>query len=244
MFSKILIILPLYFSILQSQTAIVTISMDSVVYIGSDSRIINRNYSGKILTDMDCKIHRQGNIFFAFSGFYRWTNYRGHVQQIAPYLQGALSVIESVIEPKIDIQLAGKVLQEYLKDNPTGTFLDSVLYVELVIILPNDSTWSTYYVRTSIKGIDSTAIIVGKTPPIMLGEKSAMEPIYRSFPNIIDSIGPTDAINYLIASQVARTPFIVGGPISILRIDKNGYEWMQKGQPCPEKLESAEYHFK
>lgn len=237
-YSRIAGILFFFFTSLSAQTSIVAIATEGAVYLGADSKVVSRDATGRITTTFECKIHRQGDFYFAFSGIYRWSGYRGETHMIGPYVQGILSAIEMIVSPKPSIDEVGRIVAKYLSDNPTHTQLDSLLVVELVALFPTDSSWTTYFVRASLNGIDSSATFHGKTPPVLLGEKQLMTVLCRNAPGLVDSIGAAETINYLIASQAAATPTHVGGPISILRVDRTGPAWIQKGIMCPEQLES------
>ena len=42
-----------------------------------------------------------------------------------------------------------------------------------------------------------------------------------------------EAVNHFIELEIEENPQDVGGPIDILRIDKDGPRWIQKKEGCP-----------
>jgi hypothetical protein len=65
---------------------------------------------------------------------------------------------------------------------------------------------------------------------LMTGVYDAASAEIALHPNIWEEKGTIGTINYLMDVQSRATPTIVGGPVSILRMDKSGtLSWLQKG---------------
>jgi hypothetical protein len=64
---------------------------------------------------------------------------------------------------------------------------------------------------------------------LMFGYHDAVETIGNENRNIWNEKGIPGALRFLIEAQEKATPKHVGGKVSILRIDKNGAEWIEPG---------------
>jgi hypothetical protein len=66
-----------------------------------------------------------------------------------------------------------------------------------------------------------------------LGQHEAIDRFIADNPSIW-KIGLVDAVRKLIEMEIENDPAHVGPPIDILRLDRNGAQWIQKKSECPE----------
>ena len=62
-----------------------------------------------------------------------------------------------------------------------------------------------------------------------LGTFDALTEVLNAHPVFSERASVPEALEYLISIQEQATPQIVGGPVSIVKIDREGVHWLQTG---------------
>lgn len=246
------IVLLLYFFSVQLAfgTCIIAIRLNDQVVVGADSKI-NRADSMIPAKEPYCKIGVGDGFFFAISGIVleEKTGFNPYmIISKAPKIHGTIEQKGEWFERMIGKPLF-EMLERYRRGSPSNYELlfqrtSSPLQIIFFGVEKGSSfVLATYFAPTSRSARDPVEITTyrykcpGDCPNgeqiFMLGEHHAIDRFLSGEPNFWKK-DPVGAVRKLIELEIADDPEIVGPPIDILQIDRNGTRWIQKKAQCPD----------
>jgi hypothetical protein len=241
--NKIFLFSLLFFSSLHA-TTIVLIRNQDAVYIGADSRIGDEH--GNDL-GTECKVMRIGDYYFTHAGLGIDAQYGFNIKEIArAVFSSNLSFDEKIENFIADVDRA---CTSYLKRIKSGRrdlysrVVNGHINIETAIAgLDEPGTPFFQVIKFSAAGSDEDIKISmpvrymcpgdcdGGQVVVMLGQMSNSEGAVDDW-----AYGmmrrPVRAINYLIKKEIEHNDR-VGPPVTILKIDKNGHQWIQHSDDC------------
>jgi len=230
-----------------ANTSIIVVRTPSVVYLGADSKMI---MEGQPLADRKvCKIYQADELFFAVAGFAGDRRRGFNVPEIvARAVRNGSTNRERVkqSEEAIAEQLTAELVR--LQEE------DSAAYQKMV------KTEGGMILSLAFAGFEegATFVIISQFgarddhPPSVrvqrdscpgdcpFGVKTFFLGSYKAIARYISEktgegdMEPIAAIRYLIELEIRNNPQEVEGPVDILRIGRQGPEWIQKKKECPE----------
>jgi len=196
-----------------------------------------------------CKIGKGEGFFFAAAGIVR-----GEGFDVGSLIAKG-SEIHGTIDQKIETVLVTirepltRVLEIYRRNNPLdykSRFKTAPALQILFFGIENGSSFmavSDWKITTpSPSGSIQVEILYAKCPGdlcpsgeqfVMAGEKDAISNFLKKNPGYW-KVNPVEAVRELIEFQITDVPALVGPPIDILYVDKNGARWIQKKEQCPD----------
>lgn len=241
-------------------TSIVAIWTPGEVVVGADSKQITFDVRTKTQTIQSvCKIIRLNNLFYAYSGGVTEHSQTGfNIQRIAeeafrPNLnilakaQRFESMVEDPLIRALEVvrkddpayfekeRLKGEVVQMLIVGLENGKPVLSVRGFKIVS-LPSASV----QLQTSRRDCPSVECS-GEGTYILMGHHEAIDRMLRARPfNTIWSHGLISAVSFLVSIEIFEKSDVVGSPIDILRIDKDGARWIQGKSECVEQNKSKQ----
>ena len=220
-------------------TTILTVIRNDTVWIGADSKETT-SWSNTIV----CKIIRKPSFVFAHAGISGLRSDKEEINIIEFALnhsggESLQKIMNNFNKNFTDIFtrliMKIKVYSNYSVGDTISNFITSVIFANyesrqanvyffdfIPIIAKNDS------VEIKIHYNSRTGRIGGGFHPALSGERDIIEQIINKY----STSNIPEAINILINKEIKAVPQIVGLPINIIRIDKDGIHWIQKNQPC------------
>jgi len=232
-------------------TSIVAVRVNEHVIVGADSkRTVGRDPQNAIpIQEPVCKIGKGDRIFFATAGLVRGSGF-----DVDSSIAKA-SEIQGTIEQKIETILQTikepltLIVDRYRQTDPldySKTFAKAPVLQILFFGINNDSTFimaSEFFIPTPSPLVPVQIVIrYGKCPGdacttgeqlFVTGEHDAISKFLSEKPGYW-KVNPVEAVRELIELQIADIPNLVGPPIDILYVDKNGARWVQKKDQCPD----------
>lgn len=230
-----------------ANTSIIVVRTPQVVYLGADSKTITEGQPG---TDRKvCKIYQADELFFAVAGFAGDRGRGFNVPEIvARAVRNGFTIRERVkrSEEAIVEQLTAELVR--LKNEASTTYEKVVKGgggTVLALAFAGYEERATFVIisQFATRDDDPPSVLVkrdscpGNCP---LGVKTFFLGSYKAIARYIagktgeGDMEPIEAIRYLIELEMKENPQGVGGPVDILRIDRQGPEWIQKKEECPE----------
>jgi len=232
-------------------TSIVAIRSPEAVAIAADSRLTVKYGTGHEITGNECKIFQSGRIFFSCSGFYKDPARSFDVISIASNLlrlggpfgtlsdKAAAAIVNGLQTELLKIKSDDPALYEKYFGDKTATVL-KILFAAFEDGTPNVAVYdirrvvthsgevSFGYERKSCPGDcninDTVAYFMTDMRPILEYLKNEKLTI----------MSPEEMARFLVEMVIrAHTPN-TGPPIDVLRIDKNGAQWIEHKMECPE----------
>jgi hypothetical protein len=232
-------------------TSIIAVRVNEQVIVGTDSK----RREGRDIQDATpleepvCKIGKGDGFFFAAAGIVR-----GEGFDVGSLIAKG-SEVHGTIEQKIETVLATirepltRVLEIYRRNNPLDYDSRFKTAPVLQILFFGNENGSSFMAASQWKiptsspsGSIQVEILYGKCPGdlcpsgeqiVMAGEKDAISSFLKAKPGYW-KVNPVEAVRELIEIQIANVPDLVGPPIDILYVDKNGARWIQKKDQCPD----------
>lgn len=223
-------------------TSIVVLIASNYIIIGADSKrmIIDaeKNYT---VIETVCKIRMVNDYCFASAGLVASEATRFSSDKIIrQHLSKSSSINKAVRMIQKDIAKAlQKELQfqrkhqpkQFFKTTESGNHLLEVVVVRIVNNQPQVyvigfeiGNKETLEIKTYSKNC-GTPCITGGPQLLLLGEYSGMEK-YLEAPRA--NVDPALFINQLIISQATITPRSVGAPVSMVKLNATGIEWLNQ----------------
>ena len=221
----------------QSGTAVVIYRTPETIIIGADSKFTTPTDSSGTI----CKIRffSDENIGFAFAGIinsktigYDAVSIAVEACRVDGNIFDKFKYFSSKIEYEfirvlnILSEIKSVTITDYSVQFAFFGIVDNIPSVSIVKIYP-DSTFKdsgTYYIKK--KSTNRRNIYISKI--YFLGEHNDMFLNLNKF----KVEAPVSSIVELINVGIAKTPESIGGPIDILRVDRNGFQWIQKKNEC------------
>lgn len=201
------------------------------IVIGSDSKILALNGSD---TSYGCKIHVAGRFAWASAGLLAET--RGPFD-----LRG---IVKAALDSMVSFRGAAQRLKRFIdaryqhfrERSIQGGVSAEMAYTDVLLAGVGADQILHVLVMRFGRAAPTTDCPSAKCPEfgfLELGEHARIDDIlygpHGQMHTIWRSKGVPEAIAYLIAAQERATPKLVGGPISILGIDKSGPHWIVPG---------------
>lgn len=230
-----------------ADTCIVVIRMPWVVVMGADSKTTVEGSTTSTRTA--CKIHQADDLFFAVAGL---TSDPGRGFN-APAIIGEAMRNESNMADKVEaaeeaiIERLNKELNRLQAEDPSMYARKvraeggNVLSLAFVGFQKDES----FALVRQFQAVESKAVSVrvsrqscpGDCPDgvrmFFLGRYSAIERYMSNRSKDTPRLRLEEAVNHFIELEIGENPQDVGGPVDILRIDRDGARWIQKKDSCP-----------
>jgi hypothetical protein len=223
----------------RANTLIILLRSEEVSIVAADSKL--RFSDGRNPSDV-CKIHVDGNFVWTNSGLSSDENGLFNIVEIARtaiHASDSLNEVAARFEQEILSRLR-PFLVKVKEERPFDykEVMKSPVVISVLVLRRNETRHIDFVVEDSAKP-DHIAIRHKQCPGDactssdqyvgMLGiAETANAEIIRN-PQIWRQ-GVIETLNYLMKLQSNAAPETVGGPVSILRIDKSGaLSWLQKG---------------
>jgi hypothetical protein len=233
-------------------TSIVAVWTQSEVVIGADSKQITLDVGTTTKTTQSvCKITRLGNLFYAYSGGVTESTKTGfNIQRISEEAfrsnliilakaQRFESLLEAPLIHTLEVmrkdnpayfekeRLKGEIVQMLLVGLENGKLVLSVRGFKIVS-LPA----APVQLQTSRRDCPSSECSSEGTY-ILMGQHEAIDrELGVPLDNTIWSRGLVSAVNRLVSIEISEKSDVVGPPIDILRINKDGAQWIQRKSEC------------
>ncbi len=241
--NKIVLFFLLYYSSLQATTIVLIRNQDGV-YIGADSRIGDENGTD---LGIECKVMKIGDYFFTHAGLGIDAQYDFNIKDIARDVFASNLPLEEKIETFVaDVDDACTAYLQRIK------LARRDVYARLVS--------GNINIETAIAGVDESGIpffqVIKFTAAGSGDEIKISMPVHYTCPGDCDGgqvvvmLGqmsnsegavdnwaygmmrrPVRAINYLINKEIENNDR-VGPPVTILKINQYGHEWIQRAVGC------------
>jgi hypothetical protein len=232
-------------------TSIIAVRVNEQVVVGADSkRTVGRDPQNAIpIKEPVCKIGKGDGFFFATAGLVSGGGFDvGSSIAKASEIQGTIeqkieTVLQTIKEPLTEI------LDRYRQTDPldySRTFATAPVLQILFFGMEKGSTFITaseFFIPTPSPLVPVQIVIrYGKCPGdacltgeqlFMSGERDAIKTFLSEKPGYW-RVNPVETVRELIELQIADIPNLVGPPIDILYVDKNGAQWIQKKDQCPD----------
>lgn len=212
-------------------TTVIALYTPEGVIIGSDSKIVALNGPD---ASYGCKIHVAGRFAWASAGLLAETrgpfDLRGIVKAA---LDGTVSFREATGRLK---RFTDARYHDFRERSIQGGVSAAMAYTDVLLAGVGADQIPHVSVMRFGRTAPTTECPSAKCPEfgfLELGERARIDNILYGPHGLVHTIwkskGVPEAIAYLIAAQERATPKLVGGPISILGIDKSGPHWIVPG---------------
>jgi hypothetical protein len=229
-------------------TSIAVIRMPWVVVMGADSK--STVEGSTISTGTACKIHQADDLFFAVAGL---TSDPGRGFNAPAIVREAMRN-ESTMADKVEaaeqaiIERLNKELNRLQAEDPS-MYAKKVRAEEgkvLSLAFVGFQKDESFALVRQFQAIESHPVSVhvsrqscpGDCPDgvrmFFLGRYKAIERYMSRRSKDTPRLSLEEAVNHFIELEIGENPREVGGPVDILRIDKDGPRWIQKKDSCPE----------
>ncbi len=230
-----------------ANTSIIVVRTPSVVYLGADSKMTTE---GQPVTDRKvCKLHQADELFFAVAGFAGDQRREFKVPEIVARAARKGSTMSERVrrsEEAVVERLTAELIR--LKNEAPATYEKMVREeggTVLALAFAGYEEGATFAIisQFAIRDPESPSVFVkrdscpGNCP---FGVKTFFLGSYKAIARYIagktgeGDMEPLEAIRYLIELEMEENPQEVGGPVDILRIDRQGPQWIQRKGECPE----------
>jgi len=231
-------------SVLSSPSLAITIvgvRTDTEVVIGADSKSTVVHAPG---TRQNCKMGIANNIVWSLAGVSQTGDYvpKDDIQSylLAPgTLSERIKNLESNMEKKLT-----DVAQAWKRDNLEvfAEHIDGKVIMGMLFAIEDGGVLrmfrSTFGIPKGKGGIVTTeredfpSQLHPRTGHAVLGTpvtKAAIKKETESRPRLFDQLGPEQSVKHLIDIAINADPAMVGEPVSIIRVDKQGVKWISHG---------------
>jgi len=230
-----------------AETSIIAVRTPGVVYLGADSKMITE---GQPATDRKvCKIHQADELFFAVAGFAGDRRREFNVPEIVARAAKNGSTIREMVKRSEEAMVERLEAELVRLKNEVPAVYEKVVREEggtvLALAFAGYEEGATFVIITQFGTRDGNPPLVfvkrdscpGNCP---FGVKTFFLGSHKAIARYIaektgeGDMEPIEAIRYLIELEMKENPQQVGGPVDILRIDRQGPQWIQKKEECPE----------
>lgn len=224
-------------------TVIVAVRTPGEIIVGADSKA---SYAGTEYTESHCKINQVGNLFFAAAKLVGDNKDRFSVKRIASEAinkGGTISDIVTNFERLVALPLYD--LSASIKNNNPDLYegISSGGSILDILFFGIENNNPTMFYRTfnplfppfepSFSGMRGQVINDDRPAYICLGHTWPLAPHITEGPEYWKKMGLVSGVRNLIQIAIKDDPSMVGGPITILRIDRKGGKWIEKSPQCP-----------
>jgi hypothetical protein len=225
-----------------SATTVILFRTPDFVVVAADSKVSTPDGVNVGLT---CKIHVSDNLVWVEAGFIEEP---GGKFNIADIIRDAVHSDKSFEENVPDIKNAvleklSNFLPGYKERSPVvynkAVPFDNFPAVQLLLVRGTSVARLDFIIehketpgRISIIEHDCVSgnCPEGEAFSYRMGTTEALDAEWHDHPSIISEMGVADAFVHLIKVQSDKTRSVVGGPVSVLRIQKDGQiEWLRPG---------------
>ncbi|MFH0844731.1 MAG: hypothetical protein V1930_04585 [Pseudomonadota bacterium] len=229
-----------------AQTTLVAVRTPDEIWIGADSKV--NLLLRKAVSRSGCKIRRVGNLFIGYAGLaeYTKTNYDLVALVNEACLKGGtlddkVRAFDGLIVNPLShaLKYIKRTHSRYYRQKIHGKAAVQMVFAAVEAGVPR---LHVRYLNVSEREGDSPSIALSKRNcpggDCPNGEFAAYlghnEAIVRFVEKERDfwTIGYAEGIRELIDLEIQAEPDYVGGPIDILRLDRNGHRWIQRKEEC------------
>ncbi len=232
-------------------TTLVVVRSDNYILIGADSLVSQVNPDAQLPTMSGCKILKAGRFFVAVAGMFGQGGPAGFnayamLQEIAQHEKTAVATADRF--DTVAKRPYEKLLLRFYKKNPKvfEKVCNNQACMQLLVADYNDGNpmYAVRLFRVVLKhdvptvAIDPNHDCPGTCPlptsNMVIGDNITSKPFAAS-PIFWAEHSPASFIEGLIQIEARAHPTEVGGPVSILALDKNGAHWVPGYQGvCPD----------
>jgi hypothetical protein len=246
--SLFLVVKNTYAQAILTGTTVVAVRTKTEVVVGADSKMVA---IGDNLEDagQTCKIIQVDNLFFAHARLIRdsWGSFSVPETVLQARRKGGTILETANNFEKMIVPSLTKILMQMKREHPAffqkhyegGSAVDIVFFgIEKDVPV----LYMRYFVASSsadgsvsieVRRLNCPGDCPGGLTYAFLGEQSALNRFLDANPHYSRN-GWIPTINKLIEVEASDKPDFVSLPVDILRVDKNGAEWLQKKPQCPE----------
>jgi hypothetical protein len=244
-----------------SATSIVAVKNNDEIVIGADSKTTFTplcDSAGEQGSIEKCKIVQTGNLFFASAGSAGMGKaaFRGNVdpefnvkEVISKGLGGQGRVTSKIANlEKVLVADLTRIVEEARQEN-AAFFLErfSTYPMHTIIVVGSDNGELVLIVRTfrpilsrsgslsfEIRRFDCPGDCQESFITVFGGQTEAIRNYLQENEYFLSSTDPVTAVRDLVELEISKDPSFVGPPVDILRLTKNGAEWVQRKSLCPD----------
>ncbi len=230
-----------------AHTAIVAVRTGNEIVVGADSLALIGTKSDR--GTLVCKIGNVGTVFFAVSGLLhdRTTGF-SITQVIERAAEKATSPREIANEVKVlALRRLPNMVANIRHEDPQYfmTEIRDKIATSVLVFGVEEGQVALHWVGFRVREVSSTGLLLesesiecpGRMCPsngpvsVRLGRHDAIDAFLEQNPGIW-KIGLVDAVRELVELQIEATPSLVNGPIDIIRVTREGHEWIQRKEQC------------
>jgi hypothetical protein len=223
-------------------TSVAALRTNQGVFVAADSKTVQTHNRRQPL--LECKIHREGDVFFAIAGHKRELTTGWDATPLARTAcrhQGSVASkvirFEAIVEQPLRSMLADvlrlepEYCQKYIVDR---------LVLQLAFFGLEDASpylyVRSYKVTSSLAGLDVTlenrTDAVGPDNKIaLLGEYDAIDQFIASNPRYYE-LPPALLVERLVQVEIDAVPHLVGPPIDVVQVTRDGVQWIRRKPEC------------
>jgi hypothetical protein len=234
-----------------AQTTLVAVRDADQVVLAADSKIIYRTQPEKSQTF--CKIRTCGDGFIAIAGLPEF-NFKDHHFLLLPVLA---NVCREQVEPQAKVRMLedaattwfGEVLGYTFKITTPAeyeTFLKKDAVISFILIGKKNATPYLYARAISYQshsGLAATAMTVSKadydgplrpkqTDYAFVGHHHHIDEYVKRHPDPWSTLGLAEGAKFLVNYMAVEEPSAVGLPVDLVRVTKDGPQWIQRKPEC------------
>lgn len=229
-----------------AQTTLVAIRTPEEIWIGADSKV-NLLFR-KEVSRSACKIRQVGNLFIGYAGLAEYTKTNYDLVTVVNEaclkggtLEGKVRAFEELIVNPLShaLKYMRRNHSKYYRQKIHGKTAVQIVFAAVEKGVP---ILHVRYLNVSDREGDSPAVALhklgcpGRDCPrgefaSYLGHNAAIVQLMEKEKNFWTR-GYAEGIRELIDLEIQAEPEYVGGPVDILRLDRNGHRWIQKKEEC------------
>ncbi len=242
-------------------TSIVAVRNNDEIVIGADSKTTLTPVSdgaGKVGSIEKCKIVQTGSLFFASAGsagigqvaFHGNVDPEFNVKEvIAKELGGQARITAKIANlEKILVANLTRIAEETRQENTVFFHQRFIKYpMHTIIIVGSDNGELVLMVRTfrlilsrsgtisfEIRRFDCPGDCQESFTTVFGGRTEAIRKYLQENEYFLPYTDPVTAVRELVELEISKDPSFVGPPVDILRLTRNGAEWVQRKSLCPD----------
>lgn len=250
--NPLLIFFLLAFAVPIAATTLVAIRTSTEVVLAADSLRVNY-MTGEALSE--CKIFPCGRYFVGLGGIYSVRNGKTTFNAFELARDACQTPLKSGTETMDRIVGAlkpgyTKILEEIARTKPQ-IYEDGIrskeLFINVVLVgfegdqpfmlgrdlVPPTLPASPFSLRVDKQDF-TRPLSASQGDSYFLGSHAGFDRFVSTRPYFWGLLGPVEGARFMVAYEIADEPDKVGPPIDILRVTKNGHEWIQQKPNCKE----------
>ncbi|MDR3725214.1 MAG: hypothetical protein P4K83_12115 [Terracidiphilus sp.] len=222
----LLLLLAGFFGVPAWATTVILLYTPDAVYIAADSKV--GSLDGAI-TGQGCKVHVSKNYVWAAAGLFSESNGPFDLEKIvSKSLEGGQAPGPDADRLESDLGAAFRDVAARAIPQAGGSGKVRI-EIALASVKKVGRVSSIFLNMETVQRRDCPGKECGGLGVITLGEHGTVDRILDARHSIWKEMGIAGALNYLLAEQAKSTPLYVSAPFAIVRVDRAGAQWLQKG---------------